>query len=126
MLLEDVGGRWTVLGRIAGFSDINGSFVIARDGSVWISHWIKGVYRLHLDLHRRRFDVVDFYDSSRGLPSNENTSVAMHGGEPVIACSAGYYRLDGKDGHMVAHMGLNAYFRAQVSPHLYHSPEGDI
>ncbi len=126
MLLEDVGGRWTVLGRIAGFSDINGSFVIARDGSVWISHWIKGVYRLHLDLHRRRFDVVDFYDSSRGLPSNENTSVAMHGGERVIACSAGYYRLDGKDGHMVAHMGLNAYFRAQVSPHLYHSPEGDI
>lgn len=126
ILLEDTGGRWTVLGRIAGFSDINGTFIIARDGSIWISHWIKGVYRLHLDLNRRRFDVVDFFDTNHGLPSNEYTSVAMHGGEPVVSTAAGYYRLSEKGNRLIPHEALNAYFGSQNSPHLYHSEGGTL
>lgn len=126
ILLEDVRGEWKVLGRIAGFSDINGSFIIARDGAIWISHWLKGAYRLHFDINSRRFDSVDFYDTSRGLPSNENTSVAMHDGLPVVSCSGGYYRLDPRSGHLAPHEGLNEFFAAQVSPHLYHSPGGEI
>ncbi|MDE6277475.1 MAG: hypothetical protein K2M06_05130 [Muribaculaceae bacterium] len=129
ILLEDVNGQWTNLGRIAGFSDINGSFTIDKEGAIWICHWLKGVYRLHLDLPRRRFDEVDFFDSSRGLPTNENTSVALHEGQPVISCSRGYYHLEDEGStneHLAPHPGLNTYFQSQVSPHIYHSPGGEV
>ncbi|MDE6310281.1 MAG: hypothetical protein K2L96_00490 [Muribaculaceae bacterium] len=129
ILLENSGARWNNRGRVAGFSDINGKFIIDNDGAIWISHWLKGVYRLHLDLAKQRFDVVDFFDSTRGLSSNENTSVAMHDGTPVISCSGGYYTLQGKGTNnekMVPHPELNRYFSAQVSPHLYHSPGGEV
>lgn len=125
-LLEERAGRWVSQGRVTGFSDINGSFVIDEDGYIWISHWMKGVYRLHIDIAHHRFDIVDFFDTHHGLPSAENTSVALYKNSPAVSSAAGYYRLSGSGRTLEPHDELNAFFSKQISPHLYNGVLGEL
>lgn len=119
LLALDPSGRWRSEGRIGGFGEINGRFSQDADGNIWIAHWMRGIYRLHLDFDSRRFDRVDFYDRSRGLLSNENTSVWPYDGRLVFSSGSAYFSYDAAADSMVRERELCAMFRGLNAPHLY-------
>lgn len=100
-LLRKTAGQWRDLGPISGFDDKGGDFRIDRLGYIWLPHFRKGIYRLHLDTASLKFDDMKLYDSDLGLPDNHNNSVEIFEGEPVIATTHGYYHYDRKSGRMV-------------------------
>jgi len=118
-LLSRHAGRWISEGRLDGFSEINGRFSQDAGGYIWISHWMRGIYRLHLDFDARRFDSVKFYDSRRGLPSNENTSIWPYRGGLIFSSGAGYFTYDAATDSMIPEKELCSIFTGQNAPHLY-------
>lgn len=118
-------GHWTSRGAVAGFNDCNGRFHIDSDNNIWICHWLKGIYRLHLDLRSMRIDHVRFFDTTRGLPSNANTSIWEYENMLVFSTEGGYYRYNAATDRMEPHEPLKM-FAGQSSPHLYNAPTGDL
>lgn len=126
LLRRDPGGRWTSLGPVAGYSDIGGHFSEDRDGNIWISHWLKGVYRLRIDPSRVRFTALRFFDTEAGLPTNRNVGVIAIDGVPVVTTEGGFYRLAPDGSRMIPDERLDAILGVAIAPRLHVSPRGDI
>lgn len=125
-LLHREGDRWVCLGPVDGYNDIGGHFVEDSEGDIWISHWLKGVYRLTLDPVQQRFTDVRFYDSTSGLPTNRNVGVAMIDDEPLFTSEGGFYRLAPGARTMQPDTILNSIFGAVIAPRIHCSPNGNL
>lgn len=94
-LLEFVGGKWVDAGMIEGCGDLEGDFIFDGDGSIWMSHWRKGIYHLSLDETARTMKAVKLYDSSCGLPTNDNNTVAVFDGKVAFSTRDGFFTPSG-------------------------------
>ena len=125
-ILERVGDRWIDRGAVDGYNDRGGHFVIDNEGYIWVSHWLKGVYRLTLDVAAQRFSSSVFYDSSNGFPSDRNISVEMLDGRLVFMSEKGFYRL-GPDARSVRpDTMLNKLLNTPTAPRIHASPSGTL
>lgn len=88
------------VGKIKGYGDIGGHFVQEKDGTVWISHWLRGVYRIRIDPANCRLTMKEFYNSKRGLPTDHNNNVSIVAGQLVFTTEGGIYRFDGNGFHL--------------------------
>lgn len=125
-LLKREGASWVNLGPVAGYNDIGGHFVEDRYGSIWIPHWLKGVYRLEIDIEHRRFKSSKFFNTDNGFPSNKNIGVTLIDGSPLFTTENGFYRLAANGTDMVPDKRMNAILGTQFSPRLHMAPNGDI
>ena len=125
-LLCRQGDRWADLGVVDGYHDRGGRFVIDSDGYVWIAHWLKGVYRLALNVAGRRFSEVRFYDSSLGFPTNRNIGVTLVGGRTVFMAEGGFFRLTPDGTSIMSDSALTALLGSPPAPRLYTSPAGAL
>lgn len=118
-LLQRTGAGWQSVGRVSGYDDIGGRFSIDKYGDIWLSHWMKGVYRLRLDVADCRFVSSSFYDTSHGLPTNRDNFVNILDGEPVIATEGGFSRFNRSTGRIEPDTVLSGIFGFLPSMHLY-------
>ena len=100
-LLKYDGSKWTDIGEVEGYDDINGNFIIDTQGNIWLPHWRKGVYRLKLDIPERRFQQVRLYNHADGFPTDENNNVALFDGKVVFSTEGGFYKLDSSNQHRI-------------------------
>lgn len=95
-------GEWIDRGRVEGYDDITGKFIIDANSNVWISHWMKGVYRLPYNEKTRTFRNVRLYNSQTGFPSDRmNAPVLLPGGDMLFTSSEGLYRLNRRGTAMI-------------------------
>ncbi len=109
-LLSKETGHWQDLGPVEGYSDIGGPFVEDQDGYIWLAHWRKGVYRLHLDISRRAFDEAALLDTAAGFPHNYNNNVTLYKDRVVFSTDDGFFRYDKRMGRIVPDAELNGIF----------------
>lgn len=96
-------GRWVDLGPVSGYDDIGGRFSIDNTGSVWLSHFRKGVYRMRLNPADRRFDEVRLFTTADGLNNIHNNSVTIVDGDAVIGSEGNLYAFDPKSDRLSPH-----------------------
>lgn len=118
-LLRHAGSGWLSQGRVKGYDDIGGRFAIDKYGDIWISHWMKGVYRLRLDVADCRFVSSSFYNRNNGLPTDRDNFVNVLDGEPVIATEGGLSRFNRATGRIEPDTVLSGIFSYLPSLHLY-------
>lgn len=109
-LLRRNGNEWTDLGALSGFDDKGGFFHIDRTGHVYLSHFRKGIYRLHIDTIGMKIDNVNLIDADAGLPGNHNNQVEIIDGQAVISTADGLYTFDSTKGKMARNLELNTRF----------------
>ena len=90
-LLSFEKGKWSVRDFVDGCSDLNGKFLFAKDSTIWISHWRKGVYHLRLDSNSNKMTIISHFNSENGLPSDENNAVALFGDQVVFSTRDGFF-----------------------------------
>lgn len=124
-LLRRHGREWTDDGPVAGDNDVRGSFVLDGAGNLWIAHWRKGIYRMHINAAARRFDAVRHYTDRDGLPDVTNNSVTIYAGRVVASHAEGFFRLDTTSDRFVADTEIARIF-AHSSPVLLQCSNGGL
>lgn len=125
-LLHKDAGKWTPLGKVEGYDDIGGYFMQDERGNIWISHWMRGIYRLRLNIEQRKFDFCRFYDKKKGLPDDKGNAVTSYDDRVVFNTASGYYIFDPSSDTMKPHPTLNTLFGSLESGKLVRTPENDI
>ncbi|MDE6311864.1 MAG: LuxR C-terminal-related transcriptional regulator [Muribaculaceae bacterium] len=125
-LLEREGSRWRSKGKVSGYSDVNGRFAEDALGNIWISHWLKGVFRLRLAPDRTHFNRVDLLDMSHGFPDNAGNTLAEIDGRVVFSTRHGIYSYDASKGLFAPDTQLNQLIPHNPSAMLFMSHDRTI
>ncbi|OJJ22483.1 hypothetical protein BKI52_07320 [marine bacterium AO1-C] len=66
-----------------------------KDGSIWISNYYKGIYRLYLNERKDSVIKEQFFDAKDGLPSNKNNRVFKITKDRIVfGTTQGLYNFD--------------------------------
>lgn len=80
--------------RIEGLDVSSNLFELDSDGSLWVNHWQKGVYRLVFSPDLRYFADIAFFNSENGLSSDANNLICRINGRVYVSSSDGFRRFD--------------------------------
>lgn len=125
-LLAREGGGWVDRGRVSGYDDIGGHFLRDPAGDIWIAHWRKGIYRMHLNIGRQRFERLQLYDRKSGLPDNNDNSIAILDGSVVVSTRYGLYTYDARKDRMVPDTVLGKAFPRHMVGTLHTLSDGSL
>ena len=106
-LLRRGAGDWQYSHSIQNFVETSRVYEQDVNGDIWMSHGLKGVYRITLSDDLNRAEHYEFYDSSKGFPTNEQISVYQVNDELVFAAENGINRYDPRSDRMEYYRSFN-------------------
>lgn len=120
-------GRWEFSHYLKGFKESSGMFAEDNDGTIWMTHWMKGLFRLTLDAQADSVLNVEYFAEDRGFPTSRNNLVNQFRNRIIFSSDAGFYKFDLTRNKAVLFDELNKYFATlPAAAHLYESPYGDL
>lgn len=126
-ILQQSGGRWSFRNRIAGFGEISAVFEEDSDGTIWISHWQKGIYHLWLSPDLRSVKRIVHYGTENLLPTNDNNIVSKTSSGIHISTLNGFFCYDATRDRLLPDERLNKIFAGVAQPmRLVETPSGDL
>ena len=126
-LLHRTGGQWAMAWRLKGFGESSGNFMQDADGSIWMSHWQKGIYRIVLSADLRQAVRVDYFHRGKGLAVDDNNFVTLIGGKVYVSSVDGFFRYNRRTRCLERQPWLNAIFNTYgTSLRVYQTPEGTL
>ena len=66
-ILKKQNGTWICSHYVKGFEFATGMIAEDKEGYIWISHWMNGVYRLKLNATADSVIDIKLYDDQQGL-----------------------------------------------------------
>lgn len=124
--LEKINGQWTPH-MIGGEHDSSSIFEPDSDGTIWLYHWMKGLFRLTLDERRDSIVRTEYFSREKGFPTDRNNMPNRYGDMMVFSSEGGFYVFDRQDGKMKPYDRFNRLFsRPPVAVKIHESPYGDI
>lgn len=93
-LLRKEGNKWKFDCWIAGFDNATKAFEAEPDGTIWFSHWIKGLFMLHLDMHSKSITDQKFMSRSNGFPEDWSNIPIEIDNEIIFTTTRGFYGFD--------------------------------
>ena len=126
-LLKKYGNNWNFYGWIDGFDEASKVFEEDKDGKIWFSHWVKGLYRLTLDTQNKTVTDIEFKSRNEGFPEDwGNTPIRLHN-DIIFSTAKGYYSYDNISGKAVPHEKLNNIFPYKIGgTGIYSLDNGDM
>lgn len=126
-LLRNTGGdHWEMRNRVAGYDEAGGRIIEDDFGRIWISHWMKGVYKLQLSNDMKRFDEVTLYNHTKGFPTERNNTLYEIDGNLEFSTEGGFYKYNSQTDSMIPDDMMNSLFGIHTSIRLYQSPYKDV
>lgn len=127
-MLRKSGAKWRLSHFLKGnFNESSPMFEQDTDGSIWFSHWQRGLYRLQLNAAMDSIVSVSLYNEKKGLPANRNNTFFRVGNELVFSSERGFYSYNAKSDSMVTSNKWNQLFNATPSyMRLHAAPNGDV
>lgn len=126
-ILEKQAGTYRVRNRLEGAGMVSGSFMQDADGSIWLSDWQRGIYRLELSDDFMRVAHSDFYNTETGLPLSRDNLVCRIQGRVYVSSVDGFRTYDPSSGTLVECPWLNAVFDTYgISLRVFETPSGDL
>ena len=93
-LLRSDEGKWRFDGWITGFDDATKAFEEDIDGTIWFSHWIKGLFRLTIDVKKKHITESRFMSRNNGFPEDWGNVPIDVGNRIVFSTMNGFYTFD--------------------------------
>jgi DNA-binding CsgD family transcriptional regulator len=85
---------WVFDKIVKGFNESCRFLLQSKDGSIWMSHGAKGIFRITLSTDLDSVTAYTLYNSENGLPSDENNIIFNYKEEIYISTINGIYKLD--------------------------------
>jgi DNA-binding CsgD family transcriptional regulator len=127
-VLKKTGTNWKLAHFVKGhFAESSPMFEEDSDGTIWFSHWQKGLFHLFFNASMDSIVKVDLYNGSNGLPSDRNNTCFRIQGKLVFSTMAGFYGFNRQTRKMEPLESWNKLF---VSPpnsvRLHEAKNGDV
>lgn len=127
-VLHDDGKSLRLHSRLDAIADIqSGSLMEGEDGTIWICHWQKGVYRVRLNATLTDATVVERYGKGHGLLMDENNVLCSMADGLRISAVDGFYRYDAAQRKLVYDKPTSTIFNNYGTPlKVFQTPDGKI
>ena len=93
-IFSKTGNTWNHSKTIKGFNESSRFLWQSDDGTIWMSHGGKGVFRIHLNQELDTVISYSIFNSSNGLPSDVQNILFGFDNQPYISTIAGIYRFN--------------------------------
>ena len=93
-LLKKDNEHWSGSYKLDGFKESSRVMEQDRDGTLWITHGYKGVYKIMFNDSATRILSVDFYGADKGFPSNALINVFNIRNELIFTSERGIFKYD--------------------------------
>lgn len=113
-LLKKNNEHWAFSHKLDDFKESSRVMEQDRDGTLWITHGYKGVYKIMFNDSSTRIRSVDFYGSDKGFPSNALINVFNIRNELIFTSENGIYKYDKKSDRFV----LEPFFTNLLGEHV--------
>lgn len=125
-LLKKVNGNWVFSKNIKGFNESGGMFEEDKNGNIWFSHWMKGVFKLTLNSTLDSM-AVETYGTDKGFYTIRNNVVFKLDDEIIFSGDGGFFVYDENENEMKHAEEIESIFgRQPYSVRLFQSPRKDI
>ncbi len=127
-VLHDDGKSLRLHSQLDAIADIqSGSLMEGEDGTIWICHWQKGVYRVRLNATLTDATVVERYGKDHGLLMDENNVLCSMADGLRISAVDGFYRYDAAQRKLVYDKPTSTIFNNYGTPlKVFQTPDGKI
>ena len=126
-VLRQQGSRVWLKNRLHGFGETSGKFCEDADGSIWISHWQKGIYHLTLSKDLNRVTRQVYYHKGNGLVTNENNMVCQIHGRIYLSGVDGLRLYNPKSGRLEYDTAMSRIFNTYGQGlRIVETPRGDL
>jgi ligand-binding sensor domain-containing protein len=127
-MLKKDGSKWFLSHFLKGnFKESSPLFEPLSDGSVWFSHWQKGLFKLQLNAALDSIVGVANYGTDKGLPTNRNNTFFKIKNSLVFSSEGGFFNYNANTDRMVSNTTWNGLFASKPAYiRLHESPKGDV
>ena len=123
VLERTAGGGFRFVGRVSGFDQTSASFIEDSDGTIWLSHWQKGIYHLWLSDDCLRVTKSERFDKNHGLLVDDNNILCRVDGKIYISSVDGFHTYDHSTHQLRAAEWLTKLFGSMgQSLNVYETP----
>lgn len=110
VLLKHEGTGCRMVSRVKTNLEMSGNVLEDRDGTLWMSHWQKGVYHLAFSKDMKSLKVLQLFNSKHGLYVDQNNLVCRINGRIYISTVDGFYTYDRKRKQLVKDEAMSRVF----------------
>ena len=126
-VLKQEGGSITLHSRLSNFHEASGNFEQDSDGSIWLSHWHKGVWHFRLSDDMTRVENLEYYHNGAGLVVDDNNLVCKIDGRVYVSSVDGFHQYDERNRKLKHCDWMNNLFNTYGEAlHVTQAPGGMI
>ena len=126
-VLRREGGQWAMVWRLQGFNVSSGNFLQDADGSIWMSHWRNGVYRLQLSADLRRVTRYEYFHRGKELEIDDNNLITLINNKVYVSSVNAFFLYNPRTKGLDKQPWLNNIFNTYgVSLRVYQAPDGNL
>lgn len=127
VLLKKENGRYSMVRRIESDIEPSGNLFEDADGTLWMSHWQKGIYHLQLTKDMTKIKRLQTFNSQNGLVIDQNNLLCKIKGRIYISSVDGFYRYDSRSKNLVYDKRLSTVFNTYgTSLKITETPQHDL
>lgn len=104
---KDEAGNWALWHRVEGFSGPSRYVEQDNNGSIWVSHAYKGLFRLTLTGDLRKVRESSSFGRASGLPSDYKINISRLFNRILFSSEAGFYVFDEVSNRFTPYQELN-------------------
>ena len=109
-LFKNIGGQWQFYKKIGGFNESSRYLEQDDNGTIWMSHGGKGVFKIKLNNTLDNVEEYTLYNSKYGLPSDEQNIIFKFRKEVFVSSINGIYKYDKENDYFKICEDLNQLF----------------
>lgn len=126
-ILKKENQKWIFSHFIKGFNESGGMFGEDNESGIWVSHWMKGVFRLRLNESLDSVENESFYGSDKGFPTTHNNTLFPLSNDMIFSTEGGFYRYNKALDSIEESAFFNRLFGIPpFSVKMYESPSADF
>lgn len=93
-ILKKESNRWKYAHSISSYEESGSNFEFDNNGTLWVSHWMKGIFRLIPDDNFQTFISNHSYNTNHGLPAFDNNRLFRYNDSIFVNTINGIFQYD--------------------------------
>ncbi len=93
-ILKKVNNNWQFSHYIKGFDQATGMIGEDKEGYIWLSHWINGIYRFKLNNALDSVVNIDLFDAKDGFATTQNNTFKRMEDNMIFSSENGFHIFD--------------------------------